>query len=126
MGGGGPDDTQLPYATQQAIKRNPITLYVANTCDLCTDARALLSKRGIPYTERNVETSPGDAAKLREVMGSVSVPLLMVGDKPVKGFNEEIWQSTLDGAGYLRSGLPGQGGPRAPQPSSAESRTPPR
>lgn len=115
MGGGGPDDSQLPYGLQQAMKRNPLTLYVAKDCDLCNDARAYLTKRGIPYTERNIETNPADAAKVREVMGSITVPLLMVGDKPVKGYNDEIWQSTLDSAGYPRSGLPGQGGPRAPQ-----------
>lgn len=113
VGGGGNDDSSLPYALQQAIKRNPITLYVSKTCDLCDEARALLTQRGIPYAERNIETSPADADKVREVVGTLSVPLMMLGDKPVKGFEEGIWNATLDSAGYPRTRLPGVGGPRA-------------
>ena len=42
MGGGGADEGQLPYATQQAMKSNPVTLYVSNNCgELCADGRSL-------------------------------------------------------------------------------------
>ena len=57
----GSDEAQLPYATQQAMKTSPVTLYVSNNCgDLCADGRSLLQNRGIPYAERNAETNPDD------------------------------------------------------------------
>src|SRR5262245_5241321 len=62
MGGGGQaDDSQLPYATQVAMKRNPVTLFSSKSCgDLCTSGRDLLASRGIPYSERSPEASAAD------------------------------------------------------------------
>jgi glutaredoxin len=125
MGGGGADEGQLPFATQQAMKTSPVTLYVSNNCgDLCSDGRTLLQNRGIPYSERNAETNPEDTEKLRALIGSLQVPLLTVGDQKVKGFNESSWHSALDGAGYPRTKLPGQAGPRAPEPTNTEAAAP--
>ena len=125
MGGGGADEGQLPFATQQAMKSSPVTLYVSNNCgDLCSDGRALLQNRGIPYSERNAETNPEDTEKLRSLIGSLSVPLLTVGDQKVKGFNESTWNSALDSAGYPRTKLPGQAGPRPPEPTNTEAAAP--
>ena len=116
MGGGNNAEGQMPYATQMAMKNNPVTLYVSNSCgDYCTEARELLGKRGIPYTEKNAEASPEDTEKLRALIGALQVPVLVVGTTPVKGFAENTWQSALDGAGYPRTKLPGQLGPRAPE-----------
>ncbi|HEX5129403.1 MAG TPA: DUF4124 domain-containing protein, partial [Usitatibacter sp.] len=57
MGGGG-EDVQLPFATQIAAQRHPVTLYVSNDCgELCSQGRALLAKRGIPYAEKNAQTN---------------------------------------------------------------------
>jgi glutaredoxin len=116
MGGGNTAAGQLPYATQMAMKSNPVTLYVSNSCgDYCAQARQLLANRGIPYTEKNAEASPEDTEKLRELIGALQVPVLLVGKTPHKGFAENTWQSALDGAGYPRTRLPGQPGPRPPQ-----------
>jgi glutaredoxin len=109
MGGATGDDPQLPFATQQAMKRNPVTLFVSSNCgELCSDGRALLSNRGIPFTERNAETNADDAAKLKELAGAMQVPFLTVGERRVKGFDAGNWNSVLDGAGYPRTRLPGQ------------------
>jgi glutaredoxin len=91
MGGATGDDPQLPFATQ-----------------LCSDGRALLSSRGIPFTERNAEANPEDAEKLKELAGALQVPFLTVGERRVKGFDAGNWNSALDGAGYPRTRLPGQ------------------
>ena len=123
MGGGAVDEGQLPFATREAMKRNPVTLYVSNNCgELCSDGRALLSNRGIPYSEKNAETSPADAEQLKKLVGGLQVPLLMVGERPVKGFDAGNWHSALDGGGYPRTKLPGQVGPRAtPETTSPEA-----
>ena len=115
MGGGNTAEGQLPYATQMAMKSNPVTLYVSNSCgDYCTEGRQLLANRGIPYTEKNAEANPEDTEKLKALIGGLQVPVLVVGTKPIKGFAENTWHSALDSAGYPRTKLPGQLGPRPP------------
>jgi glutaredoxin len=126
MGSGGVDEGQLSFATREAMKRNPVTLFVSNNCgELCSDGRNLLHSRGIPYTERNAETNPADAEKLKQIVGALQVPLLMVGERPVKGFDQGNWNSVLDGAGYPRTRLPGQAaGPRPPEPAPEAAAAP--
>ena len=113
MGGGLVDEGQVPYATQVATRRSPVVLYVSDECgDVCVKARALLNRRGIPFSERNAKASPETLAELTKLAGGPQVPLLLVGTNAVKGYQEEEWQSALDEAGYARSRLPGQPGPR--------------
>jgi hypothetical protein len=38
------------------------------------------------------------------------VPVLKVGPSALKGFSEELWQATLDQAGYAKTRTPGQPG----------------
>lgn len=108
VGGGGADDSQLPFATQMAARRNPVTFYTGNACgDLCADARNLLNNRGIPFAERNAETNPADAEALKKIAGELRVPVLVIGSNTLKGFEEGTWHSALDTAGYPRTRLPG-------------------
>jgi glutaredoxin len=112
-GGGPSSEEQVPYATQMAAKSSPVVVYTSNDCgELCAKGLDLLTKRGVPFTERNAEKSPDDARALKELAGSFQVPVMTVGSTMVKGFSEERWQSALDGAGYARTRLPGQPGPK--------------
>jgi len=114
MGGGGTDD-QLPFATQIAARRHPVVLYTSEDCgDICAQGRALLGKRGIPFTEKNPQRNPEDAEALKAAIGALEVPVLMVGSNSVKGFGEDSWQSALDQAGYSRTRLPGQAAAQKP------------
>lgn len=119
-GSGVGDESQLPYATQVAMKRYPVSVFTSNGCgDLCAQGKALLSNRGIPYTERNAEANPADAEALKSLIGALKVPLLVVGDNKVQGFDAGNWNAALDSAGYPRTKLPGQLGPRQPEPAAA-------
>jgi len=115
---GAPAVSNLPYATQMAMERNPVTFYTANDCgSFCDRGRTLLSQRGIPYSERNATTDPGAGAALEKAAGSLIVPVLIIGANTIKGFDESQWQSALDGAGYPRTALPNQVNPRATPPA---------
>jgi len=52
-GGGNVADTSaLPYATQQAVRNYPVTIYTHETCkELCAAGRKLLQSRGVPFRE---------------------------------------------------------------------------
>ena len=120
IGGGDVEDTQLPYATQMAVKRNPVTLYSGTDCgDPCVRGRELLARRGVPFTERDAQNNAAYQEELKKLIGSLDVPVLVVGEAKTKGYEESLWNSSLDSAGYPRTRLPGQAPLRVPQPPAA-------
>jgi glutaredoxin len=120
FGGGAADDSQLPYATQQAMKRNPVTLFTGNDCgDPCARGRNLLNARGVPFSEKNAQANAADQEALKKLIGSLDVPLLVVGESKTRGYEESTWNSALDSAGYPRTRLPGQAPLRQPAPAAA-------
>ena len=104
---GGTSSAELPYSVQQAAKSFPVTLWSSPTAAICNDARALLSKRGVPFSERNPQ-KPEETEVLKKLTGGESmVPVLLVGElKSVKGYLESEWQSALDAAGYPKNAPP--------------------
>jgi glutaredoxin len=126
VGTAAPDDTQLPYATQVAMRRSPVVLYASPNCgELCASGRELLQSRGIPYSEKNAAT-PTEAENLKKLAGAAEVPVLMVGDTPIRGFSDTAWHGALDAAGYPRTRIPGQGSPKPPPPVSEAAPAPPQ
>lgn len=90
----------LPYATQIAMKKYPVTLYVAEGCgEGCVRGRELLTKRGVPFTEKNLVTQE-EVDALKKASGSSGVPVLAVGSLWENGFLAEAWQRALDKADY--------------------------
>ena len=106
--GGGYVDQEYPYAVQQAMKKNPVTIYTAASCgDPCDQARDLLSKRGVPFSEKDPQKSKEAAESLKTLVGGLEVPVMVVGESKAKGYEPEQWNSLLDTAGYPRTRLPG-------------------
>lgn len=93
---------EVPYAVQLAAKGHPVTLWATDCGPVCTSARAHLSKRGVPYTEKNPQS---DFAAFKKLSPGASIPLLQVGRIQLQGYLESEWESTLDNAGYPRTGV---------------------
>jgi hypothetical protein len=94
---------ELPALVREAVKSNPVTLYVNNCGEACDGGRTMLNKRGIIFTERNPETDKaGFEALMKATGGQQTVPVLTVGTKVLKGFAESEWQEALTDAGYPR------------------------
>ena len=92
----------LPLAAQQAAKNFPVTLYTFD-CQVCKEAKDLLTKRGIPF-ETVIVTEEKGAERLKALTGKQVGPVLQVGEKQVlQGYNEDRWQAALDDAGYPRN-----------------------
>ena len=103
------DTAGLPYAVQKAAKDFPATLYVGTDCaQPCGLARALLNKRGVPFSEVSLTTEEAAAAfRKRAGEGPLMVPSLTVGAHVLRGFEDGAWNRLLDEAGYPRNGAPG-------------------
>ncbi|MFN8497954.1 MAG: glutaredoxin family protein [Anaerolineae bacterium] len=57
--------------------------------------REFLSEHGIPFEDRNIRKDPAARASLLALTGEVSVPLLIVGDERILGFDQPAMERAL-------------------------------
>jgi len=114
--GRGLGNGQLPFALRKAMQDAPVTLYTSPSCkDPCSQARAALNRRGVPFKEVVVWDADTNA-ELQRVSGARQVPTLVVGDAVQKGFSQSAFDSELDVAGYPKSGVLPARHQSAPEP----------
>ena len=115
----------MPFAVATAVKNNPVTLYANNCGEACNDAKALLARRGIPFTEKNPASDPDAATALKALVGALQVPTLTIGANTLQGYEEGGWTTALTAAGYprfnpnLRQGT-AKAAPKASPPASVQ------
>jgi len=97
-------NAQLPLELRQAVGRYPVTLYTATDCAPCNTGRNLLTARGVPFTEKTINTAE-DAAALKRLSGETSLPFLSIGGQQIKGFSDADWTQYLDAAGYPKQSV---------------------
>ena len=104
--GGAASNPALPTELRQIASRFPVTLYTGESCSPCQQARQLLIQRGVPFTERSVNTND-DLDALRRLSGESALPFGTIGRQQLKGFSDAEWTQYLDAAGYpAQSRLP--------------------
>jgi hypothetical protein len=114
----------LPYAVRTAARTFPVTLYVSDCGEPCTQARQHLSNRGIPYTPKNPKANPADAEALTKLAKGLQVPVLVVGTlSPLIGYDAGNWDSALDAAGYPKTKSSGYREPKMPEDAKKEADT---
>lgn len=107
---------QLPFELRQVNSRFPVTLYSSRDCAPCNSGRNLLNARGIPYTEKTIDTAQ-DSDALKRLSGELSLPFLTIGGQQIKGYSDTEWTKFLDAAGYPKqSALPSTYRRPAPSP----------
>jgi glutaredoxin len=103
----GDSAAQLPFQLRQVVARFPVTLYTAKECAPCNSGRNLLNARGIPFTEKLINTLE-DGEALKRLSGESSLPILTIGSQQIKGYSDTEWTQFLDAADYPKtSALPG-------------------
>jgi glutaredoxin len=119
------ETSQPSLAAQQASDRFPVTLYTFPCGEVCTNAEALLNRRGVPFAIVNVQNDEQGMARMQAMTGDDKAPVLAVGDKLiVKGYNESRWQATLDEAGYPKTPPPRVTAPAARASNAAPPPSP--
>jgi glutaredoxin 3 len=61
----------------------------------CTKVKEFLSKKGVKYTERNIASDPSAIFELRK-RGVMTLPLTLIDEEAVKGFNQEKIEQLLN------------------------------
>jgi glutaredoxin-like YruB-family protein len=65
-----------------------VVVYSTPTCPWCKKAKEYLTQKGIAYTDINVATDRNAAKEMIKKSGQMSVPVIMVDDEIVVGFNQ--------------------------------------
>lgn len=71
-----------------------LVLVSLSTCPACAQAREWLGAQGQEYVELAVDKSP-EAKALAKRLGIDAVPVLIVGDRSIKGFDGETFEREI-------------------------------
>ncbi len=80
---------QQPLSASDGLAGSPpeVRLYATDWCGYCQLTRQFFAAHGIQYVEYDIEKS-SEALKEHRKLGGNGVPLIVVGDEVVKGWNE--------------------------------------
>lgn len=92
------------YAMKRAREKSPVSLYVTSCGIPCDQAKQHLAQRGIPHASKNPSASEPDRAALQKLTGRTHVPVLLIGDAKIEGYEPGQWDAALDKAGYPKAG----------------------
>jgi glutaredoxin 3 len=68
--------------------RPEVKMYATGWCPYCARARALLERKGVQWTEIDVEAEPARRAEMIEKSGRRTVPQIFVGSRHVGGSDD--------------------------------------
>jgi glutaredoxin len=118
----GTGNSVLPADLRDAAAKFPVTLYTGKDCAPCGTARSALNARGIPFTEKTVDTNE-DIDSLNRLFGGSTLPSATIGGQQLKGYSDSEWTQYLDAAGYPKTSvLPAAY--RSPVPTPMVARAP--
>jgi glutaredoxin len=97
-----PQTTVTPPSKTE-IGSPAVVIYTLSTCPHCAEAKAYLTKEGIPFTNREVDTDDEHMAELVEIYDDMKVPdekrgvpLFIIGGKTrLQGFDREKIKAAL-------------------------------
>ena len=75
-----------------------VVIYLTSWCPYCVRARALLERKGIPFTTIDLDGEPERRAEMEQRSGRTSVPQIFIGERHVGGYDELY---SLDATGGL-------------------------
>ena len=76
---------------------NHVIVYTTEPCGFCRQAKALLTARGVAFSEINLAKDPQGRAELVALTGQMTFPQVLVGERSVGGFRELV-EADRDGS----------------------------
>ena len=91
-----------PPGNQANINEKEVVLYEVPGCDLCTQIRDFLTSENVTFTGKNVKDDVNLQEELRKKAdGKVRVPILVIGDDVLTGFDTDKISEALAKNGFL-------------------------
>ncbi len=83
-------------------KLAPLVLYFIPDCDVCDQVKEFLKVRNISLTEKNIKDNGVLQQELKsKTGGDLRVPVLLIGEKVISGYDRTSLTSALTAAGYV-------------------------
>lgn len=99
-------DEQVPilergdFSQILSLTDKPIAIFTTSTCPYCAMLREYLTENQLPVTEYVVDQNY-QAAEIFSQLDAQSVPVLLVGDTRINGFDKQSIQQTLRAKNFL-------------------------
>ena len=72
-----------------------VVVYSTPTCPYCKRAKEYLSRKGVSYTDIDVAQDREKAKEMTQKSGQMSVPVIIIDDEIVVGFNQALLDKLL-------------------------------
>ncbi|MGJ9419824.1 glutaredoxin family protein [Massilia sp. CMS3.1] len=92
------DYTEGNYSAYFPNPATKVVLYGTPTCPYCGQARDYLKARGVVFADYDLTTSPQGKQAYDQLKGK-GVPLMLIGERRIDGFNEQAIAEALSHAG---------------------------
>lgn len=92
------DYTEGDYSAYFPDSSTKVVLYGTDTCPYCAKARDYLRGRGVAFADYDVNRSPQAKQAFQKLEGK-GVPLIIIGDRRIAGYNEKAYDAALKEAG---------------------------
>ena len=73
-----------------------VQIYSTPKCHFCHMAKEFFTQNNVEFTDFDVSTDEGKRAEMIEKTGQIGVPVIMIGEETVIGFNEGKVKELLD------------------------------
>lgn len=72
-----------------------VKIFTTPTCTYCKAAKAFFNENGVEYKELDVAVDMDARKEMIDKSGQMGVPVIMVGDEVIVGFDEEKLKSLI-------------------------------
>lgn len=72
-----------------------VAIYSTPTCPYCKRAKDYLSRKGIPFVDRNVAVDRDAAKEMIQKSGQMGVPVITIDNEIIVGFNQALLDKLL-------------------------------
>jgi len=79
----------------KAVKHANVVIFTSPTCTYCRLAKQFLDKHSIQYIEKDVSKNHNTAQELMNKSGQMGVPVVIIGDITIVGYDEAAMKKAL-------------------------------
>ncbi len=72
-----------------------IKVYTTPTCAFCPAVKKFLDEKGVSYEEIDITENPEAAEEMKEKTGQMGVPVTVIGEEVVVGYNKNKLEKLL-------------------------------
>lgn len=77
-------------------KQPKVIVFTSSSCSWCRKVKEYLKKNRVKFKEVNITRNPSAAKDIQKKTGQMGVPVILINNKPVVGFNKSKLDKLLN------------------------------